>query len=291
VSIIIESIVLGILTGGVYALMASGLTLIYGVLDIINVAQAIFVILGAYLSFELEHYLHIDLFLGLLITMPTLFLLGVVVEKAFLSRIKENRPLLSILILYAVAQIVQGGETFLFTGSLVQLQAPYIDASFPIWGFHLTYMYVFSFALSIVLLAMLYLLVYQTKFGYGLRASMQNRVAATLIGINVEWIQTITFGIGIALSAAGGLAFGATNAFNSASSLDLISLLFVIIVLGGMGSLKGALIASFAMLIIQDVTAVVWQPVWSSTVFFVLLVALLVFRPQGLFGLPSGRKQ
>jgi len=291
VSIIVESIVLGILTGGVYALMSSGLTLIYRVLDIINVAQAIFVILGAYLSFELEHYLHIDLFLGLLITMPTLFLLGVGVERAFLRRIKENRTMLSILVLYAVAQIVQGGETFLFTGSLVQLQAPYIDDSFPVFGFHLTYIYVFSFMLSIALLAILYWLVYRTKFGYGLRASMQDRTAAALIGVDVEWTQTMTFGIGIALSAAGGLAFGATNAFNSASSFDLISLLFVIIVLGGMGSLKGALLASFAMLIIQDVTAVVWQPVWSSTVFFVLLVVLLVFRPQGLFGLPQGRKQ
>jgi len=291
VRIILESIILGILTGGVYALMSSGLTIIYGVLDIINVAQAIFVILGAYLSYELEHYLHIDIFLGLLLTIPAMFLLGMGIERLCLRKFKENRTMLSILVLYAVALIIQGGENYLFTPNYIQLQAPYSDASFPIFGFHLLYVYIFCFVLSIVLLTALYWLIYRTKFGYGLRASMQDRTAAALVGIDVEQIQTITFGIGISLSAVGGLAFGITNTFNSASSFDLISRLFVIIVLGGMGSLRGALVASFAMLIIEDVTAVVWQPVWSSTIFFMLLVLLLVFRPQGLFGLPAGRKQ
>jgi len=291
VRIIIESIILGILTGGVYALMASGLTIIYGVLDIINVAQAIFVILGAYLSYELEYYLHIDVFLGLFLTIPTMFLLGMAIERVCLRKFKENRTMLSILVLYAVALIIQGVENYLFTPNYVQLQTSYSDASLPIFGFHLLYIYIFCFVLSIILLTVLYWLVYRTKFGYALRASMQNRTASALIGIDVEQIQMITFGIGISVSAVGGLAFGLTNSFNSASSFDLISRLFVIIILGGMGSLRGTLVASFAMLIIQDVTAVIWQPVWSSTVFFLLLVLLLVFRPQGLFGLPAGRKQ
>jgi branched-chain amino acid transport system permease protein len=150
---------------------------------------------------------------------------------------------------------------------------------------------VFSFILSVVLLSLLYVLVYRTRFGYSLRASIENRTAAALIGIDVDRVSAITFGIGVALAAAGGMAFGATNAFNAASAFDLISLLSIIIVLGGMGSLGGALLASFAMLIISDITAVVWQPIWSSTVFFILLTVLLIFRPQGLFGQPQGRKQ
>ena len=120
---------------------------------------------------------------------------------------------------------------------------------------------------------------------------MQNRTAAELIGIDVERVSAITFGIGVALAAAGGVAFGATNLFNPSSHYDLISRLLVIIVLGGLGSLRGALIASVAMLVIGDVTAVVWSPVWSSTVFFIILVAVLVIRPQGLFGQLEGRKQ
>ena len=120
---------------------------------------------------------------------------------------------------------------------------------------------------------------------------MQNRTAASLIGINVSRVQAITFGIGVALAGAGGVAYGATNAFNPASSYDLIYRLLVIIVLAGMGSLGGSLIASLALVIIGDVVALVWSPVWSSTVFFVLLILLLLLRPQGLFGRVEGRKQ
>jgi branched-chain amino acid transport system permease protein len=291
ISLILEGIVLGILTGGVYALMASGLTLIFGVLEIINVAQGILVILGAYLSFVLERSLHLDLFVGLLITMPTMFGLGVLLEWAFIRRLKWDRVTLSILVTFAIALIIEGALGYFFTTNLVILHAWYVDAAFPIFGFYINYIYFFAFLLSVVLLCALFLLVYQTPFGRRLRASMQNRTAASLIGINVPQVQAITFGIGVSLAAAGGMVYGATNAFNPASSYDLIYRLLVIIVLGGMGSLRGALMASLVMVIIGDITALVWSPVWSSTVFFALLVALLLFRPQGLFGRLEGRKQ
>jgi branched-chain amino acid transport system permease protein len=291
VTLIVEAIILGILTGSVYALMSSGLTLIFGVMDIINIAQGILVIVGSYLSYTLEKYLHIDIILGLLLTIPTMFLLGMGIEWAFMRRIKKDRVMLSILVTFAVALILEGILNFIFTANFVQLQAPYIDAAFPIFGFYLPYIYLFAFFLSMVLLLALYFLVYRTKFGFGLRASMQDRTAAALIGIDVERVQTITFGIGVALAAAGGMAYGATNPFNAAASYDLISRLLVIIVLGGMGSLRGALLGSFALVVIGDVTDVVWSPVWASTVFFVFLILLLLFRPQGLFGQVEGRKQ
>jgi branched-chain amino acid transport system permease protein len=291
VTIIIQGVVLGILTGGIYALMASGLTLIFGVLEIINVAQGILVVLGAYLSFVLERSLHIDLFLGLLITLPVMFGLGVLLEWALIRRLKWERITLSILATYAIALIIEGILGFIFTTNFQELHAWYIDATFNVNGFYINYVYIFAFLLSVVLLAGLFLLVYRTAFGRKLRASMQNRTAASLIGINVSRIQAITYGIGTALAAAGGMAFGATNAFNPASSYDLIYRLLVIIVLGGLGSLRGALIGSLVMVIIGDVVALLWSPVWSSTVFFVLLAILLVFRPRGLFGRLEGRKQ
>jgi branched-chain amino acid transport system permease protein len=291
VGIIVEAIITGILTGGVYALMASGLTLVFGVMDIINVGQGALVILGAYLSYVLEQNLHIDLFLGLLITMPLMFALGLLIEWLFIRPIKRDRTMLSILVSFGVALIIEGLLNLYFSADLVQLHAWYVTASFQVGGFYLSYIYVFGFLLAIVLLGGLYLLLYRTKFGYSLRASMENRTAAELIGINVERISAITFGIGVALAAAGGMAFGATNAFNAGSSYDLISRLLAIIIFGGMGSLSGALIASLGMLVIEDVTAVIWSPVWASTVFFILLVIILLVRPQGLFGRLEGRKQ
>ena len=289
--IIVEAIITGILTGGVYALMASGLTLVFGVMDIINVGQGALVILGAYLSFFLEQKLHIDLFVGLLITMPVMFGLGLLIEWLFIRPIKRDRTMLSILVTFGVALIIEGFLNIIFSADNVKLQAWYITASFPIGGFYLSYIYVFGFLLAVLLLGGLYFLLYRTKFGYGLRASMQNRTAAELIGIDVERVSAFTFGIGIALAAAGGMAFGATTTFNAGSAYDLISRLLAIIIFGGMGSLSGALIASVGMLVVEDVTAVIWSPSWATTVFFVLLVIILVLRPQGLLGQMEGRKQ
>ncbi len=289
--LILEAVITGVLTGAIYALMASGLTLIFGVMDIINVGQGALVILGAYLSYVLQQQFHVDLFLGLLVTVPVLFLFGMALEWAFIRPLMRDRTMLSILVTFAIALIIEGGLTIAYGSNLVQLHAWYVTASFQIGGFYLAYVYVFGFILSVVLLSGLYLLLYRTKFGYSLRASMQNRTAAQLIGIDVERVSAVTFGIGVALAAAGGMAYGATSAFNPNSHYDLISRLLVIIILAGMGSLRGALIASFGMLVIEDVTAVVWSPLWASTVFFGLLVVILLVRPQGLFGQRAGRKQ
>jgi branched-chain amino acid transport system permease protein len=199
--------------------------------------------------------------------------------------------MLSILVTYAVAIIIEGGLGLIFTTDLVKLDAPYVTSTFQIGNFYISYMALFGFLLSVVLLGGLYILLYRTKFGAALRASMQNRTAAQLIGIDVERVAAITFGIGMALAAAGGMAYGTTIPFNPGSHYDLISRLLLIIVLAGMGSLGGALFASVAMLVIVDVTAVVWSPVWSTTVFYILLIVLLAVRPQGLFGQVAGRKQ
>jgi branched-chain amino acid transport system permease protein len=288
---IFEAVITGLLTGSIYALMASGLTLIFGVMDIINVGQGALVILGAYLSYVLSVYLHIDLFLGLLITMPIMFGLGVLIEWAFIRPLKTDRTTLSILVTFAIALIIEGVLSQIFGTNIVQLHAWYVDASLKIGSFYLGDIYVFSFILSLILLVGLYLLLYCTKFGHSVRASMQNRTAAELIGIRVERVSAITFGIGMALAAAGGMAFGATTAFNPGSHYDLISRLLAIVILGGMGSLRGSLIASLCMLVVENVTAYIWSPIWASTVFFIVLVIILLLRPQGLFGQPEGRQQ
>lgn len=288
---VVNAVITGILTGGVYALMASGLTLIFGVMDIISIGHGALVILGAYLSYILETKLQVDLFLGLLITMPVMFLFGLFLEWAFIRPLKRDRTILSILVTFAIALIIEGGLGLYFNTTVVKLQSSYVTTSVQIGSFYLPHIYIYGFALSVILLAGLYFLLYRTKFGYSLRASMQNRTAAELIGIDVEWVSAITFGIAVALAAAGGMVYGATTPFNPNSHYDLISRLLVIIILGGMGSVRGALVASLGMLVIEDVTSVVWSPVWASTVFFILLVLVLVFRPRGLFGQLESRKQ
>jgi branched-chain amino acid transport system permease protein len=287
-----HALISGILTGGVYALMAAGLTLVFGVMDIVNIAQGAFVILGAYLSFWLQQHFGLDPFIGLVITIPVMFLLGLVLETAFIRPLKRDRTQLSILVTYAIAVVIEGILNIIFTTTPKSINTWYTNNSLPIGGFYLPYIYLMAFGLSVVLLAGLYLLLYRTKFGRSLRATMQNRKAALLIGIDVERVSALTFAIGIGLAAAGGMAFGATTpGFNANSSYDLISRLLVIIILGGMGSVNGALIASVSMLGIEAVADVTpLGPVWSSTIFYILLVVLLLFRPQGLFGKVATRR-
>jgi len=154
-SLIAEAIILGILTGAVYALMASGLTLIFGVMDIINIGQGALVILGAYLSYVLAQHFQLDLFLGLLITMPVMFGVGVFIEWAFIRPLKRDRTMLSILVTYAVAIIIEGLLGRIFSTDLVKLDAWYVTDSFKIGDFYIAYIYLFGFILSVLLLGAL----------------------------------------------------------------------------------------------------------------------------------------
>jgi branched-chain amino acid transport system permease protein len=287
-----QAVVDGVLTGGVYALMAAGLTLIFGVMDIINVAQGIMVVLGAYLSYLLAAHLGLDLFATLVLTVPALFVLGVVVEWLFMRRLADReRTAMSILVTYAVAIVVEGILLEVFGPNYLQLHASYVDRSVHLLGFYLPYIYLYGFALAVVLLVLLYATLYLTRFGQALRAALQDRRAAELIGIEVDKVRTLTFGIGVAVTAAGGMVFGATNAFNPNSGYDLISRLLTIVILGGLGSIGGALAAAVLMLVIEDVVAVAWSPTWSTLVFFAVLVLVLSIRPAGLFGRAAARAQ
>lgn len=284
-TLIPEAVIFGILTGGVYALMASGLTLIFGVMRIINVGHGALVILGAYLSFALLKSADIDPFLSLVVTMPAMFLLGVVLQIVFVRPLKTDREALSVLVTYALALGIEGLLGFIFSNNLVELNAWYQTASFALFDFRIAYVYVFGFGLCLAILAAIFVLLYRTSFGSAIRATMLNRTAAQLVGVNVDRVSAIAFGIGVATAAAGGVVFGMTNSFNPGSHYDLISRLLTIIVLGGLGSLRGAIIGAVVMLIIEDVAAVVISPVWASFAFFAILVVVLVVRPQGLYGI------
>jgi len=288
-----EAITDGILGGGVYALMAVGLTLIFGVLDIINIAQGILVILAAYLSYVLSVHLHIDLFVGLLVTVPAMFVVGVGIHWAFIRPLRgRERTSMSLLASYAVAIIIEGLLYLFFGSNYENLRAWYVTSSVKVLGFYLNYIYIFGFALAIVLVVALYVTLYRTQFGRSIRATMQDRTAARLVGIDVNRVAALTFGIGVAVTAAGGMVFGATGGgFNPNTGYDLISRLLAIIILGGLGSIAGAMVAAIFMITLEGVVDVLWSPSWSVVVFYAALVLVLAFRPRGLFGRTAARAQ
>ncbi len=288
---IYQAIADGILVGGVYALMAVGLTLIFGVLDIINIAQGVLVILGAYLSYEMSVRLHLDLFLGLLITVPAMFVIGVVIQWAFIRRLRgRERTSMTLLVTYAVALIVEGILYEIYGANPKQLNASYVQSSVHVLGFYLSDIYLYGFVLAVAIVVALYAVLYRSTFGRSVRATMQDETAARLIGIDVNRVAAITFGLGIAVTAAGGMVFGATNTFNPNSGYDLISRLLAIIILGGLGSIGGALVASVFMLTVESLVDI-WSPEWAIVVFYAALVVVLVVRPTGFFGRQPVRAQ
>ena len=271
--------------------MAVGLTLIFGVLDLINIAQGILVVLGAYLSYVLSVHLHIDLFTGLLVTVPAMFVLGVVIQLAFMRPLRgSERTSMSLLASYAVAIIIEGVLYMIFGASDVQLRAWYVTSSVKLFGFYLADIYLLGFGLAVLLVAAIYLTLYRTTFGRSVRATMQDRTAARLVGIDVNRVAALTFGIGASVTAVGGMVYGTVNSFNPNSGYDLISRLLAIIILGGMGSIGGALAAALFMSVTEAIVDI-WSPTWSVVVFYAALVVVLTFRPQGLFGHREARAQ
>jgi branched-chain amino acid transport system permease protein len=265
--------------------MASGLTLIFGIMRVINVAQGAFVVLGAYLSYSLFTALGIDPFLSILLITPVMFALGVGIHRLFIRSLRaDNREEMSLLVTWATALLIEGSLSVTYSTTYRSTITSYAQKSWVIAGYRIGVVRVLAFVISVMILGCLYLLLSRTRFGRSVRATVQNPTAAKLLGVNADRVSALSFGIGIATAAAAGAVFGLIYTFNPGSHYDLISRLLSIVVLGGLGSVGGAIVASLILGVAEAVVAVTISPVWASMVFFIVLIAILVFRPQGLFG-------
>ncbi|MDP9284190.1 MAG: branched-chain amino acid ABC transporter permease [Actinomycetota bacterium] len=283
--VFIQACILGLLTGGVYALMASGLAIGFGVMRVINVAQGALIILGAYLSYTLYGHFGVDPFVGLLLVTPAMFVLGILLQLAFLRPLRdEEREELSLLVTWAVALGIEGLLSVAYQTTYRSTITSYADRSWHVFGYYISVARGYAFVASLVVLGLLFGILRLTKLGRAIRATVQNPTAARLLGIDTRMVSAVGFGLSVATASAAGAVYGIVFPFNPGSHYDLISRLLSIIVLGGLGSLGGAVIAALFMGLCESVFAAQISPTWSSFTFFVVLIAMLVVRPQGLFG-------
>jgi branched-chain amino acid transport system permease protein len=265
--------------------MAAGLTLIFGVMDIINIAQGALVVLGAYLTYTLFATFGLDPFLSIVITTPLLFLVGVVVQRVLIRPLRGSDVAeLSLLVTFAVALAIEGALSFAYGSTLTNVQPAYANSSWTVLGFQVSVVRFVAFVLSLVLLAALYFILQRTKFGRSVRATVQNPASAELLGVNASRVSAIGFGLGAATAAAAGSVFGMLNAFNPGSHYDLISRLLTVVVLGGLGSIGGSVIAALVMGVASSIVSAEAAPIWGDFTFFVVLLLVLLLRPRGLFG-------
>lgn len=290
-----QAIVTGLLIGGIFGLVAMGLTLIFGVLDIINFAHGALLTIGMYIAFVLFDRFRVDPYLAVLITVPLLFMIGVVIYRTIIHPARNAPAHNQLLLTLGLALFIENLMLVIFTATPRSIRLPYgrgltsigpFDIEFPIRiaGTTITLTKLAAFVFAILLTALLYLLLKRTTLGKAIRATAQDKVGARLVGISTSRISLVTFGLGVACVGAAAalvLPFLAVdplvgNTFNITA--------FVIVVLGGMGSVPGALLGGMIIGLTQEL-GVVFAP--SSTkligVFFVFILVLL-FRPQGLLG-------
>ncbi|WP_043663299.1 branched-chain amino acid ABC transporter permease [Streptomyces xylophagus] len=281
----VQAVILGVLTGGVYALMASGQTLIFGVMKVVNLAQGALVILAAFLSHSLFTAWGVDPFLSVLIIAPLMFALGAAVQWLLLRPLhQDDAALLSLLVTFAVALGIEGALTVVYHTDYRTTRPAYVDRSWRIAGYQVGEVRLAAFALSLITLGGLWMLLSRTRFGRSVRATVQNPVAARLLGVETARVAALGFGLGAATAAAAGAVYGMVYSFNPNSHYDLISRLLSVVILGGLGSLGGTVVAALVMGVASSLVGALASPVWSDFSFFVVLLAVLLLRPQGLFG-------
>ncbi len=287
-NVALQVAVVGLLTGGVYALMAVGLTLIFGVMRVINIAHGAFLILSAYISYWLFTLLGLEPALSVIVSVPALFVFGVVFQRIALSRIKNDLGLI-VLLTFALALVLVGvmGTLWQTTGRSVSpwyANEVLIVPLAPKLALRLPWVKIGGSILAVVALGILWALLKFSDIGRAIRATIQNPTAAQLVGVNIAQIQAFTFGIGLATVAAGGALFSVIWTFTPGSHDEWISKMLSIIVLGGMGSLPGALIAALIMGVAEGLAAVFMSSYISPIVFYLILFLTLILRPQGLLG-------
>ena len=280
----IQTILLGLLLGGVYSLAASGLTLVFGVMNVINVAHGALLILAAYLTFYVWTHTGLDPILISLITTPLMFALGWVIYWFAIRRIRSAGASMSVLLTFAIALIIEGVIGRIWKGVFRAVTPSYFDQSVKIGSIYLPTARLYACAAAVVILALLWLLLTRTWLGRAIRASSQNPSSARLMGVSIEAVAALTFAIGVATTGAGGSLISVLYPFLPASHYQWISRLLGIIVLGGLGSLGGAFLGALMMGVAEALTTTYVAPRWQTAVPYVVIFVVLLLRPQGLFG-------
>ncbi len=284
-ALLFQSVILGVLLGGLYALLAAGLTLYFGIMRVVMIAHSAFLILGAYLAWYFHRQTGLDPLLSLAITVPLFFAAGVALQRLLLARLRPaTLTMMSVLLTFSIALVIEGMLGYLFTGTQRRLQLGYSGASLDLFGARVAVVKLIAFAMAAVAMLALYLLMMRSTFGQALRATIQHREAAQLVGINTGRIAGYGFGLGLATAAVGGTALALDSTIYPSLHWHWIGPLMAIIVVGGLGSVPGAAIAAMVLGMLQSLLQIPFGTTWAQTVFYIALFATLVFRPQGFFG-------
>jgi len=282
--IFLQSLISGILVGGVYALIGIGLTIIFGVMRIINFAHGDIMMIGMYLTYNLFTLLGIDPFLSIAICIPLMFLFGGFLQRIFINRVLNALPQNQILLTIGLGLIMSNSVMLVYTSDYKILTTSYSSESFTVGGISISEPLAISFIITAVITALLYWFLMKTDMGQAIRATAQDRQAAQLMGINVKRMSIIAFGLGAALAGTAGALISPTYYIFPQIGSTFTLKAFVITVLGGMGSVIGATLGGILIGIAESLGAVYISSGWKEVLVYVIFLLVLLFKPSGLLG-------
>ncbi len=282
----VQILVLGLALGGIYALMGSGLSLVFGVMRIVNLAHPSLIMMGAYVAYWAFRLGGADPMVALPVALVILAATGVLLYRLVFEREARSAKYseMTVLLTFALAMVVEGALGAAFTNTQRITSPGYATDAFFIGDVFIPKGQLYAGAVSLAIISALALFLKRSAFGNAIRATTQNRDAAELLGVNVNFVGLVSFAIGIGLAGAAGALVSFVFSFFPSKHWEWIAILMSLVVLGGMGSILGTVLASFILSVIAAYVGFFFGATWSTLTFFVALFVGLMVRPQGLFG-------
>ena len=280
----LQILVNGLLLGGLYALIAVGFSLVWGVLNVINILHGTFIVLGSYIAYYAHLYFGIHPFVSVIISGSVLFCLGYGIQAGIINRVIAAPVLMTLTLTFGLDLLLNNAMLIAFTADYRKLILTDSLGSYDLWGLILPLNRVAGVGLAALLTFGLYRLLRDSNIGRAIVAVRMDREAAALMGVRVNRINAVTFALGALMAGAAGSIFSIVYPISPINSGLFLGKAFVICILGGLGSVPGAMIGGIALGVIESYGALFFGPEHATTLAFVILIALLIFRPTGIMG-------
>ena len=277
----IETLIRGLMLGSLYALVGMGLTLVWGVVGIVNIAHGEFVMLGAYFTFWAFSLVHLNPLFSVVLSIPLFFFGGMLIHKRITERLIKEQELSALILTFGMSILIWNSAQFFWTNTYRSVS--YLTGNFPFMGMALARSKTVSFALAVGITAVLFLFLKYSRLGKGIRATSQNSEVALVCGINTGKMRAITFGMGIALAGAAGAIVSLQWVIFPQMGGSYISKAFAIVVLGGLGNIQGALVGGLIIGALQSLVTQYLSAKMAQIIPSLTILVILLLRPTGLF--------
>ena len=280
----LQATVYGLLQGGLLALVAVGFSLVWGVMNIVNLTHGAFVILGAYIAWEMHSWFGLDPFLGMFVSAAVLFVLGYLLQRFLINLVVNGPVFITLLLTFGINMMVVQGMNLAFSADYRSIQTSYVSNSLSMGGVRIPLVRLLAFVLAIVITFLLVAFVTKTRTGTSIMATGMDRGAARLMGIRARHVYALTFGIAAGLAGMAGTMIGTIGTFDPSSAGRFTLMAFVVAVLGGLGNMYGALVGGLVIGLVEAWGGQYLPGTWVNAIAFLVLIIVLIVRPNGLVG-------